>query len=432
MHDYEAMYPYIQKMMDDASDILIRGKVDWYAKSSGTTNARSKYIPVTKEYLRQGHLKCAWDAASHIYHEDSDAKLFANKNLIMGGSLEKLNHNKISGDISAIILHHFPKIGRGFYTPSFETALLSDWDEKIKRTAQETIKEKVTLLAGIPTWTLVLLKEILNITGAENICQVWPDLRSYLHGGVGFSPYKNEFKKLIPDSKVSFREVYNASEGYFALQNNKNADGMLLLCDHGIYYEFIPKSEIDKDEPETIGLSEVLLHHEYELVISTISGLYRYRMGDIIQFVSINPYKIKHTGRVQESINVYGEELYVGNTDKALSSLCDTYGLTVLNYTIAPAKLGTKGRHEWYIEFLKTPDNLSLFQSELDNALRQINSDYDAKRSYDLVMSPLHITALASGTFERYQRDRGKYGNQNKMPRLKDDRHIVEELLRYN
>ena len=383
LHDYEAIYPYIEKMMDNATDILIRGKVDWYAKSSGTTNARSKYIPVTKEYLKHGHLKCAWDAASHIYHEDPNAKLFANKNLIMGGSLENLNHNKIAGDISAIILHHFPKIGRGFYTPTFETALLSDWDEKIKRTAQETIKEKVTLLAGIPTWTLVLLKEILKVTGAENISEVWPNLRSYLHGGVGFEPYRKEFRRLIPDAKVSFREVYNASEGYFALQNNRDTEGMLLLCDHGIYYEFIPKSEINKQEPTAVGLSDVILGDEYELVITTISGLYRYRMGDIIQFVSISPYKIKHTGRVQESINVYGEELYVGNTDQALSSLCNAYNLNVNNYTIAPAQVNSKGRHEWYIEFEETPNNIEQFQAELDTHLRRLNSDYDAKRSYD-------------------------------------------------
>jgi hypothetical protein len=346
----------------------------------------------------------------------------------MGGSLEALDHDKTAGDISAIILHHFPKIGRGFYTPSFDTALLSDWDTKIKRTAEETIKEKVTLLAGIPTWTLVLLKEVLKITGADNVSDVWPELRSYLHGGVGFGPYRKEFRRLIPDVKVSFREVYNASEGYFALQNNKGTDGMLLLCDHSIYYEFIPKSEINKEEPMAISLSDTIQNAEYELVITTISGLYRYRMGDIIQIVNTDPYKIKHTGRVQESINVYGEEVYVGNTDAALSSLCDRYNATISNYTIAPSKQDNKARHEWHIEFLREPQDLIEFQKELDIRLRQLNSDYDAKRSYDLVMAPLIIVSLTSGTIESYLRRVGKYGRQNKLTRLRDDRLIVDQL----
>ncbi len=431
---YESLFPSIEKMMDDASNILVPGTVQWYAKSSGTTNARSKYIPVTRGSLKYGHLKCAWDAASHIYNEDPAAKLFANKSLIMGGSLEDLGHNKMAGDISAIILHHFPKIGRGFYTPSFETALWPEWDEKIKRTAQETIREKVTLLAGVPTWTLMLLREILNITGAEYITDVWPDLRSYLHGGVGFAPYRNEFRKLIPDQKVSFREVYNASEGYFAMQNHRDQDSMLLLCDHGIYYEFIPHKNIDDSNPECLDISQVDEGQKYALVITTISGLYRYVIGDIIEFVSTRPYKIKVVGRVHDSINVFGEELSAHNTDRAIGIISDRYDVQVKDYTVAPLfiKDGQAGRHEWYIEFENRPVDLIAFATDLDAELQKLNSDYAAKRSNDIAVECLKIIPLNQGTFEAWLRSNNRYGGQSKIPRVKNDREMAEALLTIN
>ena len=433
LQNYESLYPHIEKMMHNASNILVPGKVQWYAKSSGTSNARSKYIPVTKKSLNQGHLKCAWDAASHIYNEDPDAKLFANKSLIMGGSLEELDHNKKAGDISAIILHHFPKIGRGFYTPSFETALWPEWDEKIKRTAQETIHEKVTLLAGVPTWTLMLMREILKISGAEYITDIWPDLRSYLHGGVGFAPYRNEFRKLIPDQKVSFREVYNASEGYFAMQNHRDEDGMLLLCDHGIYYEFIPYNNIHESNPECLDISQVQKGQKYALVISTISGLYRYVIGDVIEFVTIRPYKIKVVGRVHDSINVFGEEVSAHNTDNAIGTVSDRHKAQVKDYTVAPVFIedGKPGRHEWYIEFAKAPRNLARFTIDLDTELQNLNSDYAAKRSDDIAVVCLSIIVLPQGSFEQWLRSKNKYGGQSKIPRVKNDRQIADALIPY-
>jgi hypothetical protein len=429
--NYESIFPYIEETMDGKNNVLVNGQVDWFAKSSGTTGARSKYIPVTKSFLKNGHLKCAWDAASHIYNEDPQAKLFANKNLIMGGSLEPLEKGKTAGDISAIILYHFPKIGRRFYTPSFEISLMENWDEKIELMAQTTSEENVILLAGVPTWTLVLLKKILKHTGKKHIHEVWPNLRTYLHGGVNFEPYRKLFEELLPDSKLGFREVYNASEGYFALQNEKHKDGMLLLCDHAIYYEFIPKTEVHQTNPEAISLSEVELHKQYELVVTTTAGLYRYRMGDIIEFVDTRPYKIKHRGRVHDSINVYGEELHVSNTDAALGQLCSKYNIAIKDYTVAPKFMNKdqEGLHEWYIEFEKEPSCIETFQTELDTLLRHLNSDYDAKRSQSLVMRPLIIHSLPTGTFERYLRSINKYGGQNKMPRLKDDRSIVDKLI---
>lgn len=429
--NYEAIFPYIEETIDGKSNVLVNGHIDWFAKSSGTTGARSKYIPVTKSFLKNGHLKCAWDAASHIYNEDPQAKLFANKNLIMGGSLEQLGKGKTAGDISAIILRHFPKIGRRFYTPSFEISLMDNWDDKIDLMAQTTSKENVILLAGVPTWTLVLLKKILKQTGKKHIHEVWPNLRTYLHGGVNFEPYRKLFEELLPDSKLGFREVYNASEGYFALQNEKHKDGMLLLCNHSIYYEFIPKSEIHQNNPEALPLSEVEVYQLYELVITTTAGLYRYRMGDIIEFVSIHPYKIKHRGRVQDSINAFGEELHVSNTDAALGQLCSKYNVAINDYTVAPRFIDKnhEGLHEWYIEFEKEPYSIEKFQFELDAILRNLNSDYDAKRSHNLAMGPLLIQSVPAGTFERYLRSINKYGGQNKMPRLKDDRSIIEKLI---
>lgn len=431
LQDYESLHPYIAKCMDDAHNILIPGKVNWFAKSSGTSNARSKYIPVTQSYLNNGHLRCAWDAASHIYNENPQAKLFAHKNLIMGGHLETLDHGKTAGDISAIILHHFPKIGRRYYTPKFETALLPDWELKIKRTAEETLKQKVTLLAGVPTWTLVLLREILKQSGKNNINEVWPELTTYLHGGVGFEPFRAEFRKLIPSSQVGFREVYNASEGYFAMQNNIHEKGMLLLCDHSIYYEFVPIPELENDSPKCLSLSEVSIGCSYAIVITTTAGLYRYLIGDVIQFLSLRPYKIKVTGRVNEMINTFGEEVSSYNTDLAIASSCKKHGAIIRDYTVAPRYMtdGAKAQHEWYIEFEKLPNDLDLFEKFLDTELKKINSDYAAKRSSDIAMENLKITSLPEGTYDAWLRKNNKYGGQSKIPRLSNDRTFIESLI---
>lgn len=431
LNTYESLFPFIEKMMDGGKNELVSSEVAWFAKSSGTSTGRSKYIPVTKNYLKNGHLKCAWDAASFIYNEDPQAKLFAYKSLIMGGSIETLDNGQIVGDISGIIIHQFPQIGRRFYTPDFETALLDNWDLKINKMAKIVSKENVTLLAGVPSWTIVLLNKVLEITKANNISEVWPNLRSYLHGGIGFEPYRSTFTKLIPSDNLALREVYNASEGYFSIQNNKDEDGMLLLCDHEIYYEFIPMLDYDPNNPKVINLSEVKNNESYALVISNTSGLYRYIMGDIIEFTSVNPYKIKVVGRLNEQINAFGEEVSAHNTDQALALTCDLTHSIVSEYTVCPKPMNVseQGRHEWYIEFKKEPQDIYLFKNLLDENLRQINSDYDAKRSYDLVIKSPHIEILKPGTFEKWLRSKNKFGGQNKIPRLRNDRQIVDELL---
>lgn len=428
---YNDIYPFVQKMIGGKGGVLTKEKIKWFAKSSGTSTGRSKYIPVSKSYLKKGHLKCAWDAASFIYNEDPSAKLFADRSLIMGGTIEPLNLDKMAGDISGIIIHHFPKIGRRFYTPDIKTALMPNWDEKIERIASITSKQNVTLLAGVPTWTLVLVNRILEITGKNHISEVWPNLKSFLHGGVGFEPYRDIFKKLIPSEKVTLREVYNASEGYFAIQNHKNEDGMLLLCDHQIYYEFIPFEDIDLESPQCISMSDVDVNRKYALVISNSSGLYRYRIGDVVKVVNKHPLKIKVVGREKEMINVFGEELAVLNTDKALADVCKTLGASVKEYSVGPIfmKATNQGRHEWVIEFENAPDDIDAFALRLDNRLREINSDYDAKRSFDLALNPLKLVDLPKGSFEKWLRAKGKYGGQNKVPRLRNDRSVIDSIL---
>lgn len=428
---YEDIAPYINRMIDGEQNILTPDKVRWYAKSSGTTNARSKYIPTTDSYLRHGHLKCTWTAASIIYNEDKKAKLFENKTLIMGGSLEELSSKVRGGDVSAIMLYNFPKIGRRFYTPDFQTAILEDWNEKIESMARICSQEKVTLIGGVPTWLKIFLEKILEHTGKANVSEVWPSLRSVLHGGMSFEPYKNIYQQLIPSDSVTFREVYNASEGYFAIQDSRDIDGMLLLCDHEIFYEFIPATQSGIDNPEVLTLEHIELFQPYELVISNTSGLYRYRIGDIIEFVSRKPYRIKHLGRTQQNINVFGEELMLHNTNKAIAQTCERLELQLVDYTVAPIFPDDKnsGGHEWAIELTTGLRDKDIFSELLDKNLRSLNSDYDAKRYKDKVIAQPKIHFLNQGTISNWQKKNQKYGGQNKMSRLNTTRHLIESLL---
>ncbi len=428
---YEQISNDIQLMMDGKENLLVVDKVEWFAKSSGTTTGRSKFIPVTKKYLIDGHLKCTWNAASVIYNEDPSARLFADKNLIMGGSLKDIGGGRTVGDISAILLKNFPKIGRRFSTPQIEVALDDDWDRKIEYIVRHCTKERITLLGGVPTWTLVLFKTILEHTGAQDICEVWPGLRSYLHGGVGFGPYKKIFRTYLPSEKVVFREVYNSSEGYFAIQDRKDEEGMVLLCDHQIFYEFIPFSDYLSKEPSVLRVEEVIVSVPYVMVITNSSGLYRYVIGDVVEFVSTRPYKVRVIGRTEQYINVFGEEVMVANTDQAIAQVSKKHQAQINDYTVAPVFMdkSTKGGHEWAIEFIKQPTSIEAFAEDLDRTLRSINSDYDAKRYNDLALKPLIVTALRSGTLERLQRQSNKFGGQNKFPRLSNDRKILEALL---
>jgi hypothetical protein len=316
-------------------------------------------------------------------------------------------------------------------TPSLEIALMSKWEEKIEKIAQTTIKENVTALSGVPTWTIVILQRILEITGKPNICEVWENIEAFFHGAVAFAPYKSLFRSLIPAETMNYMETYNASEGFFGIQDQKNSDELLLMLDYGVYYEFIPMEHFEEENPKTLGLDEVEIGKNYALVISTNSGLWRYKIGDTVRFTSLSPYRIKITGRTKHFINAFGEELVIENADTAIEKACKQTGAMVNDYTAAPIylEIGNKGGHEWIIEFEKEPDSLEKFVHVLDETLRQVNSDYDAKRYMDIALVMPKVHQVPKGTFYEWMRKRGKLGGQNKVPRLSNSRTYVEDIL---
>jgi len=428
---YEMLFPYIERMMNGSQDELWPGTVQWFAKSSGTTNDKSKYIPITDENLFDNHVAASWDAMSILYNNRPDARNFEGKNLIMGGSLKEVNDKLTTGDVSAILLHRMPAVGRPFYTPDFETALLPDWEEKIEKMAHICTREDVVMFAGVPTWTIVLFKRILELTGKSNMREVWPNVKTYFHGGVGFDPYVQQFKEFLPGDDIEYYEVYNASEGYFAVQDRLNEKGMLLLLDNAIYYEFIPAARMHEDNPPALSLREVETGQDYCIVISTSSGLWRYKPGDVVRFVSTMPYRIMVSGRTKSFINVFGEEVMVHNTDRALKETCESLGGIVSDYTVAPVFMGggSRGGHQWLVEFEQLPVNLTLFEATLDQKLRALNSDYDAKRHKDIALQPLIITNMPHGSFAGWLKSKGRLGGQSKIPRLSNDRKLVDELL---
>lgn len=435
IHDYEALKPYIDEMMMGAPDILWPGVVRWFSKSSGTTSAKSKFIPVPKENLYDNHIRGSWDTVTIMYQHFPESRLFADKNLVMGGSLDTFPANPETriGDVSAIMLHHMPLFARPFYTPDFETAFLPNWDEKIERMARQCSQEPVTMFGGVPTWTIVLFRKILELTGKDNMLEVWPDLKAYIHGGVGFAPYREQFRQFVPSDEFVYQEIYNASEGYFAIQDQFGEEGMLLMLDNAIYFEFIPKEEWGKMNPEAIPLREVEVGKTYAMVISTNAGLWRYTPGDTVTFTSVDPYRIIVSGRTKQYINAFGEEVMVSNTDKAISISCEEHDAIVSEYTVAPIYFAGEGKggHQWLIEFEKMPADLKAFEGSLDKNLQAINSDYEAKRFKGMALECLQIVALPKGTFLDWMRERGKLGGQNKVPRLCNTREYVDQILSF-
>jgi hypothetical protein len=431
--NYEGVFPYIDRMMKGEENILWPGKVIWFAKSSGTTNDKSKYIPITDDNLFNNHVAASWDAISILYANRSDARIFDGKNLIMGGSVVTINDQLITGDVSAILLSRMPAVGRPFYTPDFETALLADWEVKIEKMAKQCSKEDVVMFAGVPTWTIVLFKRILEITGKDNIREVWPNIKTYFHGGVGFDPYVQQFKSFLPGDDIEYYEVYNASEGYFAVQDRLTEKGMLLLLDNDIFYEFIPAEYAEDEDPLVVSLKDVEVGCDYCIVISTSSGLWRYKPGDIIRFVSTSPYRLVVSGRTKHYINVFGEEVMVHNTDRALRETCEIFGGRVIDYTVAPVYMESKqkGGHEWWIEFDQHPSDFLNFERHLDERLRMVNSDYDAKRTGDIALSSLKIKILPKNTFNAWLKSKGKIGGQSKIPRLSNNRNFITELNQF-
>ncbi|MFT4016450.1 MAG: GH3 auxin-responsive promoter family protein [Agriterribacter sp.] len=434
IHEYDDLKPYIQRMMNGEENILWNTPIQWYAKSSGTTSDKSKFIPVSKESLEECHYKGAKDTLTMYYNFNPDSELLTGKGLVIGGShtINQINDDVHFGDLSAVLLQNSPVWGQWIRTPELSIALMDEWESKIERLAESTIRENVTSISGVPTWTLVLFKRILEITGKKNMAEVWPSLELYIHGGVSFTPYREQFRKLI-GKDIYYIDSYNASEGFFAAQDNPGAEGMLLFVDHGIFMEFMPFEEYGKKDPQTIGLKDVEIGKNYAPVISTNGGLWRYLLGDTIQFTSLRPFRIKVSGRLKHFINAFGEEVIVDNTDKAVSIACKTTGAIVNDYTAAPVYFGeeSNGAHEWLIEFEKRPDDVNVFSAELDKALQSINSDYEAKRHKNIALRQPIVHVMDKGFFNDWLKSKGKLGGQHKVPRLSNERNFIEEMLQF-
>ena len=434
IHEYQDMKPYIQRIMDGEQNILWNTPVSWFAKSSGTTSDKSKFIPVTDESLQDCHYKAAKDVLTLYYSFNPDSDLLTGKGLVIGGShtINQVNDEVHYGDLSAVLLQNTPFYSSWIKTPELSIALMEEWEEKIERLAHSTMKENVTSVSGVPTWTLVLFKRILEITGKKNMAEVWPNLELYIHGGVSFTPYREQFNKLI-GKKINYLEMYNASEGFIAAQEMPGDDGMLLFVDHGIFMEFMPAGEYGKKDPQTIGLREVELGKNYAPVISTNGGLWRYLLGDTVQFTSLKPYKIIVSGRLKHYINAFGEEIIVDNSDRAISVASEKCNVIVNDYTAAPLYFSddSNGAHEWLIEFEKEPESLEQFTVELDKALQEVNSDYEAKRHKNIALRMPVLHALKKGSFNNWLKSRGKLGGQHKVPRLCNERTYIEEILQF-
>jgi len=431
IHEYDDIKPYILKMMDGEENILWNTPVSWFAKSSGTTSDKSKFIPISDESLTDNHFKASKDVLTNYYKNFPDSDLLTGKSLVVGGShqVHQVNDDIQYGDLSAVLMQNTPFWGHWIRTPELSVALLDEWENKIEKLAETTIKENVTSLAGVPTWTIVLIKRILEISGKQYLKDVWPNLELYIHGGVSFVPYREQLDRLI-GKQINFLEIYNASEGFIAGQDKPDDKGLLLYTDHGIFYEFMPTEEYGKNKPGTIGLHEVQINKNYAVVISTNGGLWRYLIGDTIQFTSLNPYKLKVSGRLKHYINAFGEELIVDNSDKAITIASEKTGAIVTDYTAAPVYFSdnSNGAHEWLIEFDKEPESLENFTAELDTALKSINSDYEAKRHKDIALTIPIVHSLKKGTFSEWLKGKGKLGGQHKVPRLSNERILLEEI----
>lgn len=434
LQDYDTMKPWIDRLMAGEQNLLWPQDTKWFAKSSGTTSDRSKFIPVTRESLEECHYKGGKDLLALYYENYPNRKLYKGKHLIVGGSAQilPLTHDAYQGDLSAIIVKNLPWWAEIRRTPSREIALMSEWESKIEKMALSTMHEDVYIIAGVPSWTMVLANKILEISGKKNLREVWPNLELFMHGGVSFEPYRDAFRQLIPFDDMHYVETYNASEGFFGIQDVGGSRELLLMLDYGIYYEFIPMESFNGLNSETvINLTEVETNVEYALVISTNGGLWRYILGDTIRFTSTQPFRFVITGRTKSFINAFGEEVIVNNTDKAIAEACLKTNAQIRDYSVAPVYMqGTdKGKHEWIIEFVTEPEDRKRFEWILDETLRSINSDYDAKRTNDMALEFPLIRYVENGTFDEWLRTKGKLGGQHKVPRLSNNREIVEQLL---
>lgn len=433
---YEEIKPYVERMCRGEKSVLWPGEVIWFAKSSGTTNDKSKFIPVSKEGLHDTHYAGGMDAVALYLQQNPASHLFSGKSLILGGS-HAPNYNQkrsLVGDLSAILIENINPLVNLIRVPEKKVALLSDFEEKMEKIARSTINENVTNLSGVPSWMLVVVKHVMEIKGTDNLAEIWPNLEVFFHGGVAFTPYREQYKQIIRSDKMHYMETYNASEGFFGLQSDFSDPAMLLMIDYGVFYEFIPLEEVDSENPHIVPLTGIELNKNYAMVISTSCGLWRYMIGDTVKFTRKDPYKFVITGRTKHFINAFGEELMVDNAEQGLKKACEATGAQIKDYSAAPVFMDAhaKCRHQWLIEFAVMPDSLEKFSSVLDTSLQQINSDYEAKRHKNITLQPLEIIVARPNLFHDWLKEKGKLGGQHKVPRLSNTRDYLEEMLSLN
>ncbi|MCB9231563.1 MAG: GH3 auxin-responsive promoter family protein [Bacteroidia bacterium] len=435
LRTYEEFFPYIERTLRGEQDVVWPGETLWFSKSSGTTNDRRKLIPVSRESLNDNHYAAGRDMLAIYFQNRPDSKMFRGKALgITGNNIQsEYNPKSYYGDISAILLENMPLFFQFFSVPSKEVALMDEWEEKINLMAREAMDENITSLAGVPTWIWVLFNRIFDLKGnsERNILDIWPNLEIFFHGGVSFEPYRDQFSRIVPSDHMQYYNVYNASEGFFGVQLYPDRSDMLLLLDLGIYYEFIPMEEMEKEHPHAVGIEEVELGKTYTMAITTNGGLWRYIPGDTIKFTSLSPPLIQITGRTKHFINAFGEELIVENAEEAVTQACKETGAVVLNYTAGPVYFAgsNQGAHEWLFEFERPPDSLDQFKQTLDRRLREVNQDYAAKRYKDMALSLPLVRELPEGTFYRWLKEGERLGAQQKVPRLSNNRKYIEEIL---
>ncbi len=436
VQDYDSLKPFIERIRKGEQNVLWNTDIKWFAKSSGTTNDKSKYIPVSEESLDDAHYNGGRDMIAIHCNLNPETKLFTGKNLALAGSLVTdftNGYESQNGDLSAIVINNLPIWAEFFRAPDLSIALMDKWDDKLEKLAETTMNENMVSLAGVPSWMLLIMQRVLERSGKKHISEVWPNLEVYFHGGVNFNPYREQFKKVFNKPDMNYLELYNATEGFFGIQDQRNSDELLLMLDYGIYYEFIKASDVEKEDPKTLRLDEVELDVNYAPIISTNAGLWRYMLGDTIKFSSLHPFRFRITGRTKHFMNAFGEEVIVDNADKALAIACEKTNAQIREYTAAPVFMSdaATGAHEWLIEFEKQPDNIEYFSELLDNALKAINSDYEAKRYHDLALRKPIVRVLPSGTFYKWLESKNKLGGQHKVPRLSNDRKYVEEINRF-
>lgn len=432
--NYEAMSPLIERARKGEQNIFWPTTIKWFAKSSGTTNAKSKFIPVSTEALEDCHYKSSKDLLCLYLNNNENSQLFTGKSLRLGGSKELYEDNgTFFGDLSAILIDNMPLWAEYSSTPSSKVSLMSEWESKLEAIIEESIQENVTSLAGVPSWMLVLLNDVLEKTGKNHLFEIWENLEVYFHGGVSFAPYRDQYKKLLPRRNFNYYETYNASEGFFAIQDRNNSGDLLLMLDYGIFYEFIPMDSYGR-ENKAIPLWDVKLGVNYAVIITTNAGLWRYKIGDTVRFTSKDPYRIRITGRTKHHINAFGEELIIENAEEALKRVCAKTDAQIMDYTAAPIFMqgSEKGGHEWIIEFRKPPTDVDYFTEFLDNALKSLNSDYEAKRYNNITLRMPKVHVARQDLFHDWLKSKNKLGGQHKIPRLSNDRTYLEELLDLN